>query len=61
MKTLLIALIFVASFCNNSARAQLKKSAGQAGINPGTSLYFIAHQLRRSVAERRILQIRTWP
>ena len=43
MKTLLIALGFlVASLCHNSARAQLKMTVGQAGINPGTSLYFIA-------------------
>ena len=44
MKTLLIALFFIASFCNNSARAQLKMTVGQAGINPGTSLYFIAQK-----------------
>ena len=45
MKILLIALgFFIASFCNNSARAQLKMTVGQAGINPGTSLYFIAQK-----------------
>ena len=45
MKTLLIALgFFIASFWNHSAGAQLKMTVGQAGINPGTSLYFIAQK-----------------
>jgi ABC-type nitrate/sulfonate/bicarbonate transport system substrate-binding protein len=45
MKTLLVAFgFFIASLCNNSAHAQLKMTVGQAGINPGTSLYFIAQK-----------------
>jgi ABC-type nitrate/sulfonate/bicarbonate transport system substrate-binding protein len=45
MKTLLIVLgVFIASFSNNPAGAQLKMTVGQAGINPGTSLYFIAQK-----------------
>jgi len=45
MKTLLIILgVLVATLCGNLAGAQLKMTVGQAGINPGTSLYFIAQK-----------------
>jgi ABC-type nitrate/sulfonate/bicarbonate transport system substrate-binding protein len=35
---------FLSSFFAVDARAQIKMTVGQAGINPGTSLYFIAQK-----------------
>jgi ABC-type nitrate/sulfonate/bicarbonate transport system substrate-binding protein len=36
--------LLVLSFFNSEAGAQVKMTVGQAGINPGTSLYFIAQK-----------------
>jgi ABC-type nitrate/sulfonate/bicarbonate transport system substrate-binding protein len=43
-KLILSAALFTICFVLGEARAQIKMTVGQAGINPGTSLYFIAQK-----------------
>lgn len=45
MTSLLFAVVLILlSFFHTAAAAQIKMTVGQAGINPGTSLYFIAQK-----------------